>query len=72
MTKTFERFLRSFSDEDLDAFARDRREKRPPYWRVMEVALRIELSRRGLALDEDVSGTPSKQGSTITRSGVTA
>lgn len=52
MTKSFERFLHSLSDEDLVAFARDRDDKRPPYWRVLQVALRIELGRRGLILDE--------------------
>ena len=48
MTKTFERFLRSFSDEDLEAFARERSALQPPYWRTLRVALRIELDRRGL------------------------
>jgi hypothetical protein len=51
MTKAFERFLRSFSDDDLAAFAKEQVEKRPPYRRVMEVALRIELDRRDLRLD---------------------
>jgi len=55
MTKTFERFLRSFSDDDLVAFARDRGRARPPYWRVMRTALRIEASRRGLRLEGDPS-----------------
>jgi hypothetical protein len=72
MTKAFERFLRSFSDEDLAAFARDRGEKRPPYWRVMEMALRIELSRRGVALDEDVFGAQPTRSSTVTSKGVSA
>lgn len=62
MTKTFERFLRSFSDEDLTAFARDREVRRPPYWQAMQVALRIEAARRGLHLDGDWSGpTPPRQ-----------
>lgn len=53
MTRTFERFLRSFSDEELAAFARQRAKVRPPYWRVMQVALRIEADRRGLRRDEE-------------------
>ena len=57
MTKTFERFLRSFSDEELAAFARDRGRIQPPYWKVMQLALRIEASRRGLRLDDGASGT---------------
>ena len=51
MTKSFERFLRSFSDDELVAFAQDRRQAQPPYWKVMRLALRIEATRRGLALD---------------------
>ena len=51
MTKTFERFLRSLSDEDLLRFAEERRAVEPPYWRVMRVALAIETGRRGLQLD---------------------
>ena len=57
MTKTFERFLRSFSDEELEAFARDRSRLRPPYWRAMQVALRIERDRRGLATEIGVPNT---------------
>ena len=56
MTKTFERFLRSFSDEELIAFAEERCRVQPPYWKVLRVALRIEASRRGLRLDEDLAG----------------
>ena len=52
MTRTFERFLRSFSDEELTAFARQRSAVRPPYWKLMRVALRIETDRRGLHRDE--------------------
>jgi hypothetical protein len=52
MTRAFERFLRSFSDEELLAFARDRGAQRPPYWRTLRVALAIELDRRGLAAAE--------------------
>ena len=48
MTKTFERFLRSFSDEDLRRFAEQRGAARPPYWPTIRLALRIEMSRRGL------------------------
>jgi hypothetical protein len=55
MTKTFERFLRSFSDDDLIAFAQERHRVRPPYWKVLRVALRIEADRRGLRLDEDLA-----------------
>lgn len=51
MTQAFERFLRSFSDEELQRFARERGEARPPYWRAMRLALAIEAHRRGLALD---------------------
>ena len=54
MTKAFERFLRSFSDDELAAFARDRATVRPPYWKLMRVALRIEAGRRGLRLEDDV------------------
>lgn len=53
MTKTFERFLRSFSDEELAAFAHDRGRAQPPYWKVMRLALRIEATRRGLSLVDD-------------------
>ena len=58
MTKTFERFLRSFSDEELLAFARERVRVQPPYWKVMRLALSIEAGRRGLRLD-DGSTEPS-------------
>jgi len=57
MTKTFERFLRSFSDEELTAFAQDRGRVQPPYWKVMRLALRVEASRRGLRFDEDTAET---------------
>jgi hypothetical protein len=50
LTKAFERFLRSFSDDDLTAYAQEQLESRPPFRRVMEVAVRIELDRRGLDL----------------------
>ena len=56
MTKTFERFLRAFSDDELAAFAQDRAEARPPYWKTMQLALRIEASRRGLLLDNEALG----------------
>lgn len=55
MTKTFERFLHSFSDDELIAFAEDRHRARPPYWKVLRMALRIEADRRGLRLDEDLA-----------------
>ena len=55
VTKTFERFLRSFSDDELTAFARERGSVQPPYWKVMRLALRVEASRRGLRLDEDLA-----------------
>ena len=55
MTKTFERFLRSFSDEELTAFAQDRGRVQPPYWKVMRLALRVEAGRRGLRFDEDIA-----------------
>ena len=55
MTKTFERFLRSFSDDELQAFAQERGKVRPPYWKVMQLALRIELSRRGLRMEDELS-----------------
>jgi hypothetical protein len=68
MTRTFERFLRSFSDEDLEAFAQDRQEKRPPYWRAMRVALRIEFDRRGLRTGDDWNApAPGPAGSTARR-----
>jgi len=57
MTKTFERFLHSFSDEELTAFAQDRRSVQPPYWKVMRLALHIEAGRRGLRFDEDLAET---------------
>jgi|GEM_PF-6189563 len=56
MTKTFERFLRSFSDDELAAFAQERSRIRPPYWKVLQLALRIEATRRGLTLDDDLLG----------------
>ncbi len=55
MTKTFERFLRSFSDEELAAFARDRGRARPPYWKVMRLALQVEADRRHLRFEEDIA-----------------
>jgi hypothetical protein len=64
MTKTFERFLRSFSDEELASFARERSHIRPPYWRSLQVALRIESDRRGLSYESDVLGAtagPARQ-----------
>ena len=54
MTKTFERFLRSFSDDELATFAQERERVQPPYWRFLRVALRIEADRRGLRLEEDL------------------
>ena len=51
MTQAFERFLRSFSDEELLRFAQERSEARPPYWRTMRLALAIEAHRRGLTLE---------------------
>lgn len=55
MTKSFERFLHAFSDDELVAFAQDRSLAQPPYWKVMRLALRIEATRRGLALDVALS-----------------
>ena len=60
MTKSFERFLHAFSDDELVAFAQDRSLAQPPYWKVMRLALRIEATRRGLALD--VVGPPQESG----------
>ena len=57
MTKTFERFLRSFSDEELTRFAQERSGLNPPYWRVMSLALQIEADRRGLSLEADLAGS---------------
>ncbi len=54
MTKSFERFLRSFSDEELTRFAHDRHEAQPPYWRMLRLALRVEVDRRGLWLEPGV------------------
>ena len=54
MTRAFERFLRSFSDEELTAFARDRAAVRPPYWRFMQLALQMESDRRGLRFDDEL------------------
>lgn len=51
MTKTFERFLRSFSDDELIAFAQERGRVRPPYWKVLRLALQVEAGRRQLRLD---------------------
>jgi hypothetical protein len=56
VTKAFERFLRSFSDEELRRFAEHRSAARPPYWRVMRLALQVEMGRRGLDLDSDTLG----------------
>ena len=70
MTKTFQRFLRSFSDAELTAFAQDRARVRPPYWKVMALALRIEADRRGLALDDELlQGTPSTTSDSKVRTG---
>ena len=55
MTKTFERFLRSFTDDELTLFAQERAAVHPPYWKVMRLALQIELGRRGLKLEDDVA-----------------
>ena len=52
MTSTFERFLRSFTDEELTTFAQERARVRPPYWNLLRTALRIESDRRGLRPDE--------------------
>ena len=51
MTKTFERFLRSFSDEELVRFAAERSLVRPPYWRMLHLALQGERARRGLDVE---------------------
>ena len=59
MTKTFERFLRSFSDDELMTFAQDRARVGPPYWKVMRLALRIEADRRGLGHDEKLAAAIS-------------
>jgi len=56
MTKTFERFLRSFSDEELVRFAQERAAALPPYWRAMRLALRIESDRRGLSFEDEGLG----------------
>lgn len=66
MTKTFERFLRSLSDEDLLRFAEARRAVEPPYWRVMRLALAIETGRRGLEVDPQWLG-PAAPGRTRAR-----
>jgi hypothetical protein len=60
MTKSFERFLRSFSDDELVAFAQERSRLAPPYWKVMRLALRIEADRRGLGHDERLAGAISR------------
>ena len=57
MTKTFERFLRSFSDEELTHFAQEREAVRPPYWRMMRLALQIELNRRSLTVPAELLGS---------------
>jgi hypothetical protein len=54
MTQACERFQRSFSDEELIAFVRDRAAASPPYWKLMRLALRIEAGRRGLHLVDEV------------------
>ena len=64
MSSTFERFLRSFTDEELTTFAHERAQVRPPYWRLMQTALRIESDRRGLRLDEVLPEPGSGQRST--------
>ncbi len=51
MTRTFERFLRSFSDEELVRFAAERSLVRPPYWRMLRLALQVEMARRGLDVE---------------------
>jgi len=53
MTRTFERFLRAFDDDELALFARDRATARPPYWRAMQLALQVEADRRGIRLDHE-------------------
>ncbi len=60
LTKAFERFLRSFSDEDLQALAEEQVERRPVYRRAIEVAVRIELDRRDLRLDIVRAGPPTR------------
>jgi hypothetical protein len=72
MTKTFERFLRSFTDDELAAFVQDRAEARPPYWKTMQLALRIEASRRGLLLDNAALGLSRPADSESERRTVTA
>ncbi len=67
MTKTFERFLRSLSDEDLLRFAEARRAVEPPYWRVMCVALAIEAGRRGLEVDPQWLGPGASGGARARR-----
>lgn len=65
MTSTFERFLRSFSDEELTAFAQDRARVRPPYWKALRLALRVESDRRDLRLYEEMpepSSSPPARG----------
>ena len=53
MTRTFERFLRAFDDDELVLFARERAKARPPYWRALQIALRVEADRRGIRLDHE-------------------
>ena len=55
MTKTFERFLHAFTDEELIAFALERGTVQPPYWKTMQLALRIEADRRALHLDGELA-----------------
>ena len=57
MTRTFERFLRSFADDELVRFAHARAGANPPYWRVMQFALRVEADRRGIRLDHELFTT---------------
>jgi hypothetical protein len=63
MTRTFERFLRSFSDDELIAFARERSNVGAPYWKVMRLAIRIEADRRGLGHDKDLADAISSTAS---------
>jgi hypothetical protein len=69
MTKTFDRFLRAFSDEELVAFAQDRSRAHPPYWKVLRLALLIEADRRGLRMEveeaEDAHSSASETGARL-------
>jgi hypothetical protein len=58
MTRTFERFLRAFDDDELARFARERAVVRPPYWRALQLALQVEADRRGLRVLLD-DGSPA-------------